>query len=52
MCFDKTGTLTEEGLDTFGVRAVCFDSGIFKNDYDNNLIYFLIKYNFDLNYFK
>lgn len=26
MCFDKTGTLTEEGLDTFGVRAICFDS--------------------------
>lgn len=29
MCFDKTGTLTEEGLDTFGVRAVCFDSSFF-----------------------
>lgn len=26
MCFDKTGTLTEEGLDTLGVRPICFDS--------------------------
>lgn len=41
MCFDKTGTLTEEGLDTFGVRPVCFDSGI---DYYYKLQNFLINF--------
>ena len=36
MCFDKTGTLTEEGLDTFGIRPVRFDSGFYKTN--KNLI--------------